>query len=322
MPGTGPSGASHNWGQTLIFRTTLRDEIQRLKKTTRRPDIKPRVLLKPDNQKSKQQPGKRPGSDKRSKTKDIRIDQDVVLPPSELPPDAVLEGYRDFVVQDLIIKTNNTRYIARLSQIESQMRQQYPYQDRQGMRDFEAVKLARQRHSRPICEEFKSWMEAELSTGRILPKSVIRSGFTYTQNQLQSLVRYRDEGCLSFENNAAERLVKNPAIGRKNYLFVGGIQGGRNAAAFYSLVSSAKANYVEPFAGLRDVFTRLPYHRCGEALGQCEAEKPVASIELDELLTDRWLLTHPEHVWTIDEVRRKERQQKEKRRRRPRPKRR
>jgi hypothetical protein len=88
----------------------LRDEIQRLKGTTRRPDIKPSVLLKPDKKKPKQPPGKRPGSDKRSKTKDIRIDQDVVLPPTELPPDAVLEGYRDFVVQDLIIQGNNTRY--------------------------------------------------------------------------------------------------------------------------------------------------------------------------------------------------------------------
>ena len=88
----------------------LRDEIQRLKKTTRRPDIKPSVLLKPEKKKPKQSPGKRPGSDKRSKTKDIHIDQDILLPPSELPPDAVLEGYRDFVVQDLVIKTNNTRY--------------------------------------------------------------------------------------------------------------------------------------------------------------------------------------------------------------------
>jgi hypothetical protein len=88
----------------------LKDEIQRLKGTTRRPDIKPSVLLKPDKEKPKQPPGKRPGSDKRSKTKDIRIDQDVVLPPTELPPDAVLEGYRDFVVQDLIIQGNNTRY--------------------------------------------------------------------------------------------------------------------------------------------------------------------------------------------------------------------
>jgi hypothetical protein len=88
----------------------LKDEIQRLKGTTRRPRIKPSVLLKDDKKKNIQPPGKRSGSDKRSKTKDIRIDQDVVLPPTELPPGSVLEGYRDFVVQDLIIKGNNTRY--------------------------------------------------------------------------------------------------------------------------------------------------------------------------------------------------------------------
>ncbi len=88
----------------------LKDEIQRLKGTTGRPKIKPSVLLKPDKATPNRSPGKQPGSDKRSKTKDIRIDQDVVLPPTELPPDAVFEGYRDFVVQDLIIKGYNTRY--------------------------------------------------------------------------------------------------------------------------------------------------------------------------------------------------------------------
>ena len=52
------------------------------------------------------------------------------------------------------------------------------------------------------------------------------------------------------ENNAAERPVKNPAIGRTNYLFVGGIGDGHHAAIFYSLVSSAKANGVESFSWL------------------------------------------------------------------------
>lgn len=88
----------------------LRDEIQRLKKTTRRPDIKPSVLLKPDAKKPEQPPSKRPGSAKRQKTKALHIDQDVVLVPDDLPTGAILEGYRDFVVQDLIFKSNNTRY--------------------------------------------------------------------------------------------------------------------------------------------------------------------------------------------------------------------
>jgi len=207
-------------------------------------------------------------------------------------------------------------FIARLSQIEIQLREAYPEQDLQGLRDFGAVASARQQHAKPILDEFKAWMDKELETGRVLPKSVIRSAFTYTINQWDALCRYSEHGYLSMENNAAERLVKNPAIGRKNYLFVGGVGGGHNAAVFYSLVSSAKANGVEPFAWLQDLFIRLPYHRGGESFAQAASGEAVTNDELDDLLPDRWLIDHPEHAWTIDTIRREERKQKEKNRRR------
>ena len=206
-------------------------------------------------------------------------------------------------------------FIARLSQIEGQLREAYPKTNLQGQRDFGAVAAARQQHSLPILKQFKSWMDRELETGRVLPKSAIRQAFTYTINQWSALCRYTEAGYLSFENNAAERLVKNPAIGRKNYLFVGGMRGGQDAAAFYSLVSSAKANGVEPFAWLRDVFDKLPYHRSGQAFAQASAGQPVTSEELDALLPDRWLQSHPDHAWTMDAIRRKERHAKEKNRR-------
>jgi transposase len=209
-------------------------------------------------------------------------------------------------------------YIARLSQVETQLREAYPRTNLQGLRDFAAVAAARQQHSLPILNQFKAWMDRELETGRVLPKSAIRKAFTYTLNQWSALCRYTEEGYLSFENNAAERLVKNPAIGRKNYLFVGGMRGGHDAAVFYSLVSSAKANGVEPFAWLRDVFTKLPYHRNGEAFSQAAAGKSVTSDELDELLPDHWLQSHPQHGWTMDTIRRKEREAKEKNRRKKR----
>ena len=206
-------------------------------------------------------------------------------------------------------------YIARLSQIESQLRDSFPLKTHQGERDFEAIARARQEHSRPILNEFKSWMESELNGGRILPKSLINSAFTYTLNQWEALCRYTDAGYLSFENNAAERLVKYPAIGRKNYLFVGNERAGRNAANFYSLVTSAKQNGVEPFSWLKDVIERLPYYRMGEAFSQSNSGESVTSSELDEMLPDRWLAVHPDCKWEIDAIRREERRQKEARKR-------
>jgi transposase len=201
-------------------------------------------------------------------------------------------------------------FIARLSQIEKQLREAYPLRSLQGERDFEAVARGRQAHALPILNEFKTWLDRETENKRILPKSPIRAAFTYTLNQWDALVRYTDAGYLSFDNNVAERLVKIPAIGRKNYLFVGSPQGGQGAAVMYSLVSSAKANGVEPFAWLREVYRQLPYHREGEAFAQAAAGLPVTCDELDHLLPDRWLQAHPAHVWNIDQLRREERQKR------------
>jgi transposase len=202
-------------------------------------------------------------------------------------------------------------YIARLSQIETQLADAYPRMNLQGERDFDAVARGRQTHSLPILNGFKEWLDREQSDRRILPKSPIRAAFTYTLNQWEALCRYTEAGYLSFDNNIAERLVKTPAIGRRNYLFVGSENGGHGGAVMYSLVSSAKANGVEPFAWLRDVFTRLPYHRVGEAFAQAAEGVPVTSTELDELLPDRWLQANPSHKWTIDEIRREERKPRE-----------
>lgn len=198
-------------------------------------------------------------------------------------------------------------YIARLSQVERQLREAFPRQNAQGERDFDAVAQGRQDHAAPILQSFKTWLDREINDGRILPKSPIRTAFTYTLNQWEALTRYTEQGYLSFDNNVAERLVKVAAIGRKNYLFVGSPEGGRRAAAHYSLVSSAKMNQVEPFAWLKHLFTQLPYHRGGEAFRQAADGRPVTSNELDALLPDKWLQANPAHTWTIDQTRREER---------------
>ncbi len=47
---------------------------------------------------------------------------------------------------------------------------------------------------------------------------------------------------------------------RKNYLFAGSDPGGERAAAFYSLINTAKLNGLDPEAYLREVFTRIAEH--------------------------------------------------------------
>ena len=47
---------------------------------------------------------------------------------------------------------------------------------------------------------------------------------------------------------------------RKNYLFAGSDAGGERAAAFYSLIGTAKLNGLDPEAYLREVFARIAEH--------------------------------------------------------------
>lgn len=86
-----------------------RDEIARLKGLKGKPKIKPSGMDKGTSDK-KDGGGKRPGSEKRSKTETLEIDDTVVIHPENIPEGSIFKGYSDFVVQDLEIKKKNTLY--------------------------------------------------------------------------------------------------------------------------------------------------------------------------------------------------------------------
>ncbi|OWK35110.1 IS66 family transposase [Fimbriiglobus ruber] len=90
--------------------TQLTGEITQLKGGPKKPasNSKPSKLSKPFTPPLPD--GKRPGSQKRSKTHDLPIHAEVPVTPKPLPPDAKLLRRDAFVVQDLVIKTHNTRY--------------------------------------------------------------------------------------------------------------------------------------------------------------------------------------------------------------------
>src|SRR3954451_2576662 len=87
----------------------LEDEIARLKGLKTRPVIAPSRLETPPR--PPPQPGqKRPGSAKRPKTAHLIITDEVVVPVPDVPPESTFKGYEDFIVQDLIIRPQVTRY--------------------------------------------------------------------------------------------------------------------------------------------------------------------------------------------------------------------
>jgi hypothetical protein len=55
--------------------------------------------------------GKRPGSAKRPKTAELHIHREVPLHPEGLPVGATFRGYEAYVVQELQIQNENTRYL-------------------------------------------------------------------------------------------------------------------------------------------------------------------------------------------------------------------
>lgn len=89
---------------------------------------------------------------------------------------------------------------------------------------------------------------------------------------------YCEEGPLHIDNNASERAIRGIAVGRRNWLFCGSNRGGHTAAVHFSLIASFLRRQLDPFAYLRDIFTRLPV---------LLAANP-SRDQLRALLPDRW----------------------------------
>jgi transposase len=83
---------------------------------------------------------------------------------------------------------------------------------------------------------------------------------TYILSRREAFTRFLDDGRVCLSNNAAERALRGVAIGRRNWTFAGSDEGGRRAAAIYSLVQTCKLNDVDPQAWLAFVLAKLPYH--------------------------------------------------------------
>ncbi len=117
----------------------------------------------------------------------------------------------------------------------------------------------RQEKAVPVWEEFHAW--AKTTNQRVPRRSSIGDALHYFLNEYKYLIGYLKAGHLEIDNGHAERMIKNFAIGRKNWLFSDTPEGAEASALFYSFVVTAKVNGVNPYEALKQIFTELPLAR-------------------------------------------------------------
>ncbi|MGE5713282.1 MAG: IS66 family transposase [Betaproteobacteria bacterium] len=140
----------------------------------------------------------------------------------------------------------------------------------------EQRRAVRKERSRPLTAELELWLRQQRV--RLSAKSKTAKAIDYLLKRWLAFTRFLDDGRICLSNNAAERALRGIAVGRRNWTFAGSDEGGRRAAAMYTLIETAKLNGIDPRARLADVLARLPGH---------------PARRIDELLPWNWQKTAP-----------------------------
>jgi transposase len=108
------------------------------------------------------------------------------------------------------------------------------------------------------------------------PKSLVGQAIKYSRNQWASLVRYLNDARFAINNGASERAIRPLAIGRANWLRIGGDGGLTTAAVLLSVCASATRHRLDPWLYLRDVLDQLAARS--------------ADADASDLLPDAWAI--------------------------------
>lgn len=159
------------------------------------------------------------------------------------------------------------------------IRQLYDIEDRGKLLNADKRRELRERESRPVLDHIRAYIQSE-TMAQVLPKSNFAEAIGYLHNHWDALNVYVTDGGLPIDNNEVEQLMKQVAIGRKNWLFIGSLEAGTRAATLLTIVSTAVRNDLNVWAYLKDVLAQL--------LG--------GSTDYAALRADVWKNSHPEAV--------------------------
>lgn len=130
------------------------------------------------------------------------------------------------------------RRIAELYRIEADIRGQAA----------NARLVARQQRSVVLVDAFGDWVEE--NRARVSSKSPLGEALRYIFKLWDGLSLFLADGRIEMDSNSVERTIRPIALNRKNALFAGHDEGGRNWGMIASLIETAKLNDIEPHAYL------------------------------------------------------------------------
>ena len=139
----------------------------------------------------------------------------------------------------------------------------------------------RERESRVVLERMRTYLDSD-AVARVLPKSVFAEAVGYLNNHWQALQVFLSDGRMPIDNNDVEQLMKQVALGRKNWLFLGSVEAGARAATVLTIISTAVRNDLDVWAYLKDVLDQLL----------------AGSTDYESLRADVWKQSHPEAIRT------------------------
>lgn len=111
--------------------------------------------------------------------------------------------------------------------------------------------------SKPILEEFFSWVE-DIFNNKIVLNSKLKKALVYAKNQRKELSEFLNDGRIPISNSAAERAIRPFAVHRKNWLFADTPAGAKANATMYSIIESAKINNLNIYKYINYLLEELP----------------------------------------------------------------
>jgi transposase len=121
--------------------------------------------------------------------------------------------------------------------------------------DYAARLERRQRVSLVLFAKLRVWIDAH--KGQIPPGTPLGKAIGYIDRQWRRLTLCLEDGELELTNNRRERELRALVLGRKNWLFVWGDEGGERLAQTLSIVATCLAHGINPRAYLHFVMRKI-----------------------------------------------------------------